>query len=233
MEMLKPIKLAIKELDQFLFIKRVKDIYNNPELGKTKKHYELWIFTWSLVLTHIFVYFFINLFSGYFLFDPDKHFNLARLTVVLAKNVLVLAFSISLISGVIFRILSIENIASYIGLIFLRVVYVFSLSCILLSFGGVIEFNNIFKYGSYIPNFTQSLFLILVVFLWIVLIYRMLIMPIYKVASSKFRIIRMLSVAFILLFSVIINQSLSTLFSVDFFLNTQEVVKSLSSYRCI
>ena len=89
--------MAVKELDQFLFIKRVKDIYNNPELGKTRNHYELWIFAWSLALIHIFVYFVINIFSDYFLFDPDKHFNLPKLIVVLAKNVVVLAMSISLI----------------------------------------------------------------------------------------------------------------------------------------
>lgn len=222
MEMFKPIKHAIKELDQFLFIKRVTDVYKNPEIGKIKQQYELWIFAGTLVLIPILIYVCINLFPDYFLFNPDKHFNPVKLTLVLIKNALVPAISISLMSGIIFNILGIKNITSYIGLIFLRVIYVFALTLILLSAASVIEFNNILKSGSYIPNFNQSLFLLLLVFCWVFLIFRMLFMPMYQIVKLKSKLIRVLSVVFILLCSTIINHYVSTLFPTDFFLNTQE-----------
>ncbi|MBA3537885.1 MAG: hypothetical protein H0T84_14975 [Tatlockia sp.] len=229
MEMLRPIKFAIKELEQFLFIERVLNIYKNPEIGKIQEHYELWIFCWALVFTHVLVYFFINLFSDYFLFNPDKHFILVKLALVFVENAFVLATSISLISGVFFKILGIRTINFYIGLIFLRVIYVFSLTLILLSVVGVIEFNNIFKSGRYMPNLNQSIFFIFLGFCWLKLHFRMLIIPIYKIISNKSNVVGMFSVGLILLFSVKINHFVSTLFPVDFFLNIPEFTKRFSS----
>lgn len=232
MEMLRPIKFAIKELEQFLFIQRVVEIYKNPEIGKLKDHYELWIFAWSLVLVHLFVYSLINLLSDYFLFNPDKHFNLVKLTIVLIKNAVVFAILISLSSGIIFKGLGIRNINFYMGHIFLRVIYVFSVAFFLLSIGGIIEFNNIFKYGNYMPNFYQSLFLLILVLCWAFLIFRMLLIPIYKIASSQYKVVRMLSVVFILLFSVKINQYVSAAFPINF-LNTQEIIQNISNCSII
>lgn len=229
MKMLESIKLATKELDQFLLIKRVVDIYKNPELGKTKQHYELWIFAWLLALMHIVVYFFINLFPNYFLFDPDKHFNLAGLTVLLAQNAIVLALSISLMSCLIFKILGFKDISAFISPIFLRVIYVFSLSCILLSGLVVIEFNNIFKHHNYELNLNQILFLTPLLIFNLIMIIKMLVLPIYKIGSSKYRLASALSVVFILFFSIKINQFVSKQFPLDFFLNIHEIKKAISS----
>jgi hypothetical protein len=225
--MLRPIKLAIKKLEQFLFITRVKEIFNNPELGKTKEHYELWIFTLSLALTYIFVHFVINLFPEYFLFDLDKHFILPRIIVVLVFHVITFATAISLISGFIFKILRIENATSYLGLIFLRVVYVFSLGCILLSGCVIIGLNNIFRHTSPAFSAYQFMFIIPTLILYFIMFIRMLAKPLYKITSSKSRFIGAVSVIFILLFSIKINLVVSRLFPVDFFINTPEVMNSL------
>ena len=229
--MLESIKLATKELDQFLLIKRVIDIYKNPELGKTKQHYELWIFIWLLALMNIVVYFFINLFPNYFVFNPYKHFNLVRLAVVLAIDAVVLACSISLISCLIFKFFGFKDTASFISPIFLRVIYVFSLSCVLLSGLVVVEFNNIFKYQNYELNLNQVLILAPFLILNLTIIFRMLFVPIYKIYGPKYRLFGALSVVFILLFSIIINQFVSKQFPLNFFLNIQEIERTLSAYK--
>lgn len=213
-----PILFAFQQIKYFPFIQRTITIYKDPKFSDQSAlihKYEFIDLLISLSLSELSILIITQFFPQYFKFDPFKIIYFSRLALTLIISAFSLAASILLISSLFMILLKIQNKRFLIVHIFWRTCRVFSILLPFIIFMLLYLINNFFICGSMFC-YNKGLLGFPLAIITLFIFTKLLIGPIYNLFRFKGKLISRMCIFFILLFSIILNETLTNFYSLSF-----------------